>query len=53
MAQEPDRILYLAVPADVYSGFFALAFPRAAIKEFGLKLLVFDPESEEIVQWIH
>ena len=48
---EPDRTLYLAIPEDVYNEFFVRRFIQRAIVEHQLKLLIFNPTQEEIVQW--
>jgi len=50
--EDPGRILYLAVPITAYSNFFQLEFPRLMITENQVKLVVYDPEAEVIVQWI-
>ena len=49
---EPDRLLYLAVPADAYKDFFGLEFTQAAIKTYQIRLIVYDTLTQEIVQWI-
>lgn len=49
--KEPDRVLYLAVPLEVYKDFFTRQLPQLSIREYQLTLLVFDPENEVIVQW--
>ena len=49
--KEPERILYLAVPLEIYESFFSRQLPQLSIQEYQLKLLVFDPESEVVVQW--
>ncbi|NET69860.1 MAG: fatty-acid oxidation protein subunit alpha [Sphaerospermopsis sp. SIO1G2] len=48
---EPDRILYLAIPVDVYNEFFSRRFIQRIITEYELKLLIFNPEQEEILIW--
>jgi hypothetical protein len=48
---EPDRILYLAIPEDVYDEFFRRRFIQRAIDEHQLKLIIFNPTKEEIVRW--
>jgi hypothetical protein len=48
---EPDRILYLAIPVDVYNEFFSRKFIQRIIGEYQLKLPVFNPYQEEIVIW--
>lgn len=50
--QEPDRILYLAVPKETYEEFFALDFTQMAIERYELKIIVYAPAQEEVVKWI-
>lgn len=50
--EEDDRVLYLAIPTDIYNSFFQLVFTRTAIKDYQLKLLVYDSNSEVITQWL-
>ena len=50
-AEEPERLLYLAIPIEIYDTFFARRFVQLIIQEYQLKLIVFDPVNEEIVQW--
>ncbi|MEQ8995944.1 MAG: XisH family protein [Coleofasciculus sp. B1-GNL1-01] len=49
---EPQRILFLAVPVYAYDSFFQRELPKAIIRQYGLKLIVYDPEEEVITQWI-
>ncbi len=51
-AKEPDRKLYLAVPVEIYQTFFQSKFAQVAIKQHQLKIIVYNPVSEELVQWI-
>jgi hypothetical protein len=41
---EANRILYLAVPIDIFNPFFQERFTQAAI-------LAYEPNTEEIIQW--
>lgn len=50
---EPDRQLYLAVPLEAYQTFFQSRLAETAIKRHQLKLIVYEPVIEEIVQWIN
>jgi hypothetical protein len=50
---EPDRLLCLAVPIETYQTFFQSRFAQVAIERHQLKLIVYDPTIEEIVQWIN
>ncbi|MBW4619512.1 MAG: XisH family protein [Cyanosarcina radialis HA8281-LM2] len=48
---EPDRLLYLPVPLEAYGTFFQSRFAQVAIERHQLKLMIYDPVTEEIVQW--
>jgi hypothetical protein len=48
---EPDRQLYLAVPQKIYDESFHLSFVQKAIKRFKIQLLIFDDETQHIIQW--
>ncbi|MCP4709661.1 MAG: fatty-acid oxidation protein subunit alpha [Planctomycetes bacterium] len=52
MTKEADRLLYLAVPKDVYNNFFQAPFGQIAIRSYQLKLLVYDIQTEEITAWL-
>jgi XisH protein len=49
---EPDRIVYLAVPHETYLDFFQLAFIQRTLQRYQVKLVTYDPKKEEIRQWI-
>ncbi len=48
-----ERKLYLAVPHSVYQKEFGDEMVQAIISDQQILLLIFDPEKEEIVQWIN
>jgi XisH protein len=48
----PERILYLAVPLEIYNDFFSEELTQLSVQEYNVKILVFDPEKEVITQWI-
>jgi XisH protein len=48
---EPERILYLAVPLAAYEEFFQRPLAKASVKTYQVKLLVYDPVQEVIIQW--
>ena len=50
--EEPDRELYLAVPVDTYESFFKQLLVQEIIRRYDIKLVIYEPESEEIIQWI-
>jgi XisH protein len=47
-----DWTVYLAVPVDIYNSFFLrFSFIKEMVEEYDLKLIVFHPDSKEIVLW--
>lgn len=51
--KEPERILYLAAPFEIYEEFFTLPFIQKVTQRMRLKLLIYDEQQEEIRQWIN
>ncbi|MBE9144070.1 element excision factor XisH family protein [Planktothrix mougeotii] len=49
--EDPDRILYLAVPELVYNSFFQLDFPASMLQENSVKIIVYNIEMEQISLW--
>jgi len=49
---EPDRPLYLAVPAYAYDGIFQEPIGQLIIRQERLQFVVFDEQQERIRQWI-
>ncbi len=47
--QDPDRVLYLAVPEHAYNNVFTREVGQVAIEEFKLQLIVFS--TEEYLIW--
>ncbi|MEM9092733.1 MAG: XisH family protein [Cyanobacteria bacterium P01_F01_bin.53] len=50
--KEPERQIYLAVPSEIYKTFFQSRFAQVAVEQHELKIIVYNPVSEEIIQWI-
>ncbi|MGD2184378.1 XisH family protein [Lusitaniella coriacea] len=48
---EPRRMLYLAVPVSTYESFFWRDLPQASIRQYRVKLIVYDPIEEAILKW--
>lgn len=44
--EQPQRLLYLAVPFDTYRSFFTLELPRLLIQRYQVRLIIFDAEEE-------
>ncbi|PSF36774.1 fatty-acid oxidation protein subunit alpha [Aphanothece hegewaldii CCALA 016] len=49
---DPERLLYLAIPLNIYKRFFQNSFIQTVIKRNQIPLLVYDIEKQEIAQWI-
>lgn len=49
---EPERILYLAMPEDAYTEIQTRPFYMELIEEENIRLLVFNPMTNSIIQWI-
>jgi len=47
-----DRLLYLAVKKDTYKSLFKIELGQLFLTDNFIRLMVFDEENEEIVQWI-
>lgn len=50
---DPERVLYLAVPFNIYYEFFTLNFITKVIHRSEVKLIVYQEEQEKIFQWIN
>ncbi len=50
---EPNRRLYLAVADNVFESVFEDAVGQLLLENEGMKVCVFNPETEEIVKWIN
>ena len=48
---EPSRILFLAVPSDIFSTFFQERLIQIVIQQYSLSIIAYDPNQEEIIQW--
>ncbi|MEM9273532.1 MAG: XisH family protein [Cyanobacteria bacterium P01_F01_bin.143] len=51
-SEEPERILYLAVPKDVYQTFLRFEPAKTVINRYKVLLIVYNPYQEVIEQWI-
>jgi hypothetical protein len=50
--QQPERVLYLAVPFEVYDGILTEPLGERMVEQFGVKLLLFDPDRRRALRWI-
>lgn len=49
---QPERIPYLALPDEIYQRFFQTQFFRDSLEENQVRLLLVNPDLEEVTQWI-
>jgi len=49
---EPRRTLYLAVPVRAYEAFFKREFAQISLERYQIRLIIYNPIPEIIVQWI-
>ena len=47
----PDRLLYLAIPEDIWNGYFQERFIKKVIERKDIKLIIYNPTDEIIIQW--
>lgn len=52
VSDEPDRVLYLAIPTDAYQLFFRFEPANTVIKRYHVPLILYQPNEEVIAQWI-
>ena len=49
---DPERILYLAVREEIYNDLFTEEIGKLLLDNKRLKLIVFNPDTQEIIKWI-
>ncbi|MGK7898674.1 MAG: XisH family protein [Xenococcus sp. (in: cyanobacteria)] len=49
---EPERILYLAIRAEIYNDLFTEPIGQLLLNNQQIKLIVFNSKAQELVQWI-
>jgi predicted nuclease of restriction endonuclease-like (RecB) superfamily len=52
VSDEPERVLYLAVPTDTYQMFLRFEPAKTVVKRYEVRLIVYNPNREVIDQWI-
>lgn len=51
--QDPERVLFLAIPEDIWLRFFQKRVIQLSLARIKAKVLVYDPFINTIVQWIN
>lgn len=50
--EDPQRILFLAVPEEVWLNFFEKPLIQKSLERIGARVIVYDPQENAIVTWI-
>jgi len=50
---DKERVLYLAVPSSVWNAEFQKRGILLSIERYGIKLIIYDKNSKDIIKWIH
>ncbi len=50
--EAPERVLYLALSNIIFEGFFSEEIGQRVLRKKNLRLIIFDPDTQEITQWI-
>ena len=50
--KEPERILYLAIPFQIYNTFFQSLLAKSVLEKYQIPLIIYDSENEVILQWL-
>lgn len=50
--QEPERLIFLAIPEKTYQKIKKIPILLKALGRYQIKVVIFDPMTEEIKQWI-
>jgi hypothetical protein len=48
-----ERVLYLAVPSDIYDTLFTEPLTLKAIERYNIKIIVYNIQNENIEKWIN
>ncbi|WP_204102579.1 MULTISPECIES: XisH family protein [Spirulina sp. CCY15215] len=50
--KEPSRLLYLAIPQEIHKTFFQSLLAKTVIEKYQIRLIIYDPEKEVIIEWL-
>jgi XisH protein len=52
VSNEPERVLFLAVPTDTYQMFLRFEPAKTVIERYEVRLIIYNPNNEVIDKWI-
>jgi hypothetical protein len=50
--EDPFRILFLAIPEEIWMSFFQKPVIQKSLERIGAKVIIYDPSENRIVKWI-
>lgn len=50
--QDPERVLFLAIPEEVWLRFFQKRVIQKSLERIRAKIVVYNPDENRIVEWI-
>ncbi len=50
--KDPNRLLHLAVPQEIYDTFFQSLRAKAVVQKYQIRLIVYNSENEVILKWL-
>ena len=50
--QDPERVLFLAIPQEIWMRFFQKQIIQKSLARIHAKIVVYNPDSNRIVEWI-
>lgn len=50
--QDPERVLFLAIPHDIWLRFFQKQVIQKSLERIRARILVYDPNLNNIIEWI-
>ncbi len=50
--EDPERVLFLAIPEDIWSQFFQKRVIQKSLERIKAKVIVYNPYKNEIIKWI-
>ena len=50
--EDPERVLFLAIPEEIWFRFFQKRLIQKSLERIAAKIVLYNPDNNEIVQWI-
>ena len=50
--EDPERVLFLAIPEDIWFRFFQKRLIQKSLQRIQAKVIIYNPDNNDIVEWI-